>query len=113
MISARLDDRDQSLLDIACNLGQMTRHAADKGLLALGIDYSSRAINAAYDKHNGAPNLAFMRFEITPESASKIPSFDVTLCLSVYHYWMQIYGDATAWSMVGGTDQTHTTKIFL
>ena len=71
MISARLDDEDQSLLDIACNLGQMTRYAADKGLLALGIDYSSRAINAAYDNHNGAPNLAFMRFEITPEVRTK------------------------------------------
>ena len=101
MISARLDDKDQSLLDIACNLGQMTRYAADRGLLALGIDFSSRAITTAYDNHNGAPNLAFMRFEITPEFASKIPSFDVTLCLSVYHYWMQIYGDGTAWSMVG------------
>ena len=112
MISARLDDRDQSVLDIACNLGQMTRHAADKGLLALGIDYSSRAINAAYDNHNGAPNLAFMRFEITPESASKIPSFDVTLCLSVYHYWMQIYGDATAWSIVGQLIKRTRRKFF-
>ena len=112
MISARLDDKDQSLLDIACNLGQMTRHAADKGLLALGIDYSSRAISAAYDNHNGAPNLAFMRFEITPESASKIPSFDVTLCLSVYHYWMQIYGDATAWSIVGQLIKRTRRKFF-
>ena len=112
MISARLDDGDRSLLDIACNLGQMTRYAADKGLLALGIDYSSRAINAAYDNHNGTPNLAFMRFEITPESAPKIPSFDVTLCLSVYHYWMQIYGDARAWSMVGALIKRTRRKFF-
>ena len=112
MINARLDDQDQSLLDIACNLGQMTRYAADKGLLALGIDYSARAITAAYDKHNGSTNLAFMQFEITPETASKIPTFDVTLCLSVYHYWMQIYGDATAWSMVGELIKRTRRKFF-
>ena len=112
MISTCWDDKDQSLLDIACNLGQMTRYAADKGLLALGIDYSSRAITAASNAHNGIPNLAFMRFEITPESASKIPSFDVTLCLSVYHYWMEIYGEATAWSMVAQLIERTRRKFF-
>jgi SAM-dependent methyltransferase len=112
MISARWDDKDQSLLDIACNLGQMTRYAADKGLLALGIDHSSRAITAACGAHHGIPNLAFMRFEITPESASKIPSFDVTLCLSVYHYWMELYGEATAWSMVAQLIERTRRKFF-
>ena len=112
MISARWDDEDRSLLDIACNLGEMTRYAADKGLLALGIDYSTRAITAASNAHDGISNLAFMRFEITPESASKIPSFDVTLCLSVYHYWMEIYGEATAWSMVAQLIERTRRKFF-
>ena len=112
MISARLDDKDQSLLDIACNLGKMTKYAADKGLLALGIDYSARAVAAACDAHRGIPNLAFMRFEITPKSASKLPSFDVSLCLSVYHYWMQIYGEATTWSMVAQLIERTRKKFF-
>jgi SAM-dependent methyltransferase len=112
IIAARLDDRDQTLLDIACNLGEMTKKAADKGLVALGIDYSSRAITAAHAKHNGASHLAFMRFEVTPESAPKIPSFDVTLCLSVYHYWMQIYGHTIAWSMVGALINRTRRKFF-
>ena len=112
MISARLDDKDRSLLDIACNLGMMTRSAADKGLLALGIDYSARAVDTAYETYREIPNLAFMRFEITPESASKVPNFDVTLCLSVYHYWMQIYGEATAWSIVAQLIARSRRKFF-
>ena len=96
IISANLDERDQSLLDVGCNLGLMTRFAPDKGLLALGIDSAQRAIIAASSTNHDVPHLAFMRSEITPEMVAKLPSFDVFLCLSVYHHWMSIYGEATA-----------------
>lgn len=100
LISSHLDERDQSLLDIGCNIGQLTRYAADKGLLSLGIDPLQRAIASAREANHDVPHLAFMRSEVTPETVAKIPSFDVILCLSVYHYWMEFYGEAAAWSLV-------------
>jgi ubiquinone/menaquinone biosynthesis C-methylase UbiE len=112
MINAQLDDGDRSLLDIGCNLGRMTRCAADKGLFAVGIDPLSRAIASARESNRDAAHLAFMRSEITPQTVTKIPSFDVVLCLSVYHYWMALYGEATAWSMVGGLVERSKRKFF-
>jgi SAM-dependent methyltransferase len=112
LISAGLDERDQSLLDVGCNLGLMTRFAADKGLFALGIDSGQRAIIAASEANRDVPHLAFMHSEITPEMVAKLPSFDVILCLSVYHYWMSIYGEATAWSMVARLIERSRRKFF-
>jgi SAM-dependent methyltransferase len=112
LISARLDERDQSLLDIGCNLGRMTRFAADKGLLALGIDSGRRPIADACEANRDVPHLAFMRSEITPEMVTKLPSFDVILCLSVYHYWMELYGETAAWSMVTRLIERSRRKFF-
>src|SRR5439155_25126778 len=100
LISAQLEEGDQSLLDIGCNLGRMTRFAADRGLFSLGIDSAQRAIASASEANRDVPHLAFMRYEIAPETVAKLPSFDVILCLSVYHYWMQLHGETAAWSMV-------------
>ena len=90
----------------------LTRYAADKGLLAVGIDPLPRAIAGAREANRDVPHLAFMRGEITPETVAKIPSFDVILCLSVYHYWMQLYGEATTWSLVGRLIERSRRKFF-
>jgi len=112
MIGAHLDEGDQSLLDIGCNLGRMTRYAADRGLFALGIDPQQRAIASAREANHDVPYLSFMRTEITPATMPKIPSFDVILCLSVYHYWMKLYGETEAWSMVARLIERSRRKFF-
>ena len=112
LISAHLEEGDQSLLDIGCNLGRMTRFAADRGLFALGIDSGQRAIASASEANRDVPHLAFMRYEIAPETVAKLPSFDVILCLSVYHYWMQLHGETAAWSMVARLIERSRRKFF-
>ena len=112
LISAHLEEGDQSLLDIGCNLGRMTRFAADRGLFALGIDSGQRAIASASEANRDVPHLAFMRYEIAPETVAKLPSFDVILCLSVYHYWVQLHGETAAWSMVARLIERSRRKFF-
>ena len=56
LISGHLEEEDQSLLDIGCNLGRMTRFAADRGLFTLGIDSGQRAIASASEANRDRPD---------------------------------------------------------
>src|SRR4051812_34708750 len=60
IIDAHLAAEDQSLLDIGCNLGVFTRRAAERGLLAIGLDSMPRAIADARRQNGNVAGLAFM-----------------------------------------------------
>jgi len=112
MIGAQLDENDRSLLDIGCNLGIFTRQAAERGLLALGLDRLPRAVAKATRQNENVDGLAFMQFELTPDTLAKLPAFDVVMCLSVFHYWIAAYGEATAWLMIRRLIKKTQRKFF-
>ncbi|MBI4616140.1 MAG: hypothetical protein HY720_21165 [Planctomycetes bacterium] len=45
--------------------------------------------------------VAFAPLEVTPVSAEALPSFDVVLCLSVFHHWVKHHGEPGARRIVG------------
>jgi 2-polyprenyl-3-methyl-5-hydroxy-6-metoxy-1,4-benzoquinol methylase len=100
LIAAHLRPDDQNLLDVGCNIGMMTRRAADAGLVALGVEVDQRFVRKAKSRHRHAPNLSFMSMTLSPDTIRLLPQFDVTLCLSVHHHWAQQYGLDESWKMV-------------
>jgi SAM-dependent methyltransferase len=100
MIAARLPADAQNLLDVGCNIGTLTRYAADAGLLAFGVDIDASFIRKARQHHGGVSNLSFMHLVVTPESIRQLPEFDVTLCLSVHHHWVRQHGLKLGWEML-------------
>jgi len=82
----------QSLLDVGCNLGQMTAWAAQMGLFAIGLEANWRALSDARRKYEANSRLAYTHFAVTPESVTALPVCDVVLCLSIYHQWHQTFG---------------------
>jgi len=100
MIRSNLTSEDRNLLDVGCDVGALTRRAADAGLLALGVDNEGRIVRRARALHRDVPNAWFLEMDLGPDSIATLPGFDVTLCLSVHHYWARAYGWDRSWEMM-------------
>jgi SAM-dependent methyltransferase len=101
LIEARLEETDRNLLDIGCNVGMFTARAAERGMIALGFDPLEEAVAHAQGRWRDRRGLAFMWLEASPDDIARLPAFDVTLCLSVHHYWYRAHGEEGAWAMIG------------
>jgi SAM-dependent methyltransferase len=112
MIAARLPADAQNLLDVGCNVGTLTRYAADAGLLAFGVDIDAKFIREARRRHGRVSNLSFMHMVVTPESIQQLPEFDVTLCLSVHHHWVRQHGLKLGWEMLATLLSRTRHKLF-
>jgi hypothetical protein len=112
MIVTNIRPGDRNLLDLGCNLGVLARRATDAGLLALGVDVDPSLIRKARSRHRHIPNLSFMCLELNPETIKSLPEFDVTLCLSVHHYWARHYGLEKSWEMMSTLLSKTQHKLF-
>jgi hypothetical protein len=100
MISAAIPESSQSLLDIGSNLGELSASAAAKGLWSLGIERNAKLIREAQRRHAKLPDCHFVNAELSPLNIGKLPHFDVTLFLGVYHHWHAAYGGEAAVTML-------------
>ena len=89
-----------SVLDIGCNLGDITAWCAARGLWAVGIDSSEVLVAEARVRHARAGNCAFLLQAIGPGDVSRLPVFDVVLMLSVHHHWLMAHGPEVAGRML-------------
>lgn len=112
VIRSHFTPSDRSLLDLGCNLGVLTRKAAELGMTAVGVDAMPKAVQQAQRLHRGVPGLAFMQLAITPETVERLPCCDVVFCLSVHHYWVAEYGEDTAWSMIRRLITSSSSRFF-
>ena len=99
-IEGHLGTNDRSLLDIGCNMGSFTAAAAQRGMLAIGIDPMEEAISRAKSLHSHIKGCGFVWLDINTESVNTLPRCDVALCLSVHHYWSRAHGEAGAWQII-------------
>ena len=100
LISENIADKDASLIDIGCNIGQFTAAIARKGLFAIGIDAQEEAVAHARRLHRNVPNLGFVWSEFGLATAQRLPSVDIIFCMSVHHYWTRESGDDIAWNVI-------------
>jgi len=89
-------DHPQSVLDVGCNAGEVTRHLNEKGFRTLGIDRPEVIARVRHDSNRAA----LIPFEVDAESVSHLPSFDCVLILSVHHQWIAVNGDAATQRLV-------------
>ena len=95
-----LQTSDRNLLDIGCNIGELAARCAARGILTMGIDALDEVIAYAVRRHKGKENLLFGICDLNPDSVGRLPRTDVTLCLSVHHYWHRSYGESACWQML-------------
>ncbi len=100
LIERHLQTSDRNLLDIGCNIGELAARCAARGILTMGIDALDEVIAYAVRRHKGKENLLFGICDLNPDSVGRLPRTDVTLCLSVHHYWHRSYGESACWQML-------------
>jgi SAM-dependent methyltransferase len=89
-----------TVLDIGCNLGDLTAWCARRGLWSVGTDSSLPLIEDARLRHADASGCAFMHQKLEPGDVARLPVFDVVLLLSVHHHWLMAHGPVVAGEML-------------
>lgn len=89
-----------NVLDIGCNLGDITAWCARRGMWAVGIEASPELVRAARRRHRATPNCTFIAQNLAPSDIAKLPVFDVVLLLSVHHHWLMAHGPEVAGTML-------------
>lgn len=96
-----LNTKDRTLLDVGCNMGRFTAKAASRGMFAVGIDPMEEAIARANSAHAHVKGCGFVWLDINLDTVELLPTCDVSLCLSVHHYWSRAHGEDGAWKIIG------------
>lgn len=99
-LAAAIPPDATSVLDIGCNLGDITAWCAARGLWAVGIDSSPVLVEDARRRHRDQANCAFMVQRLEPGDIPCLPVFDVVLLLSVHHHWLMAHGPGVAGAML-------------
>lgn len=92
---------DKSIKDIGCSVGYFCISASKKlKMYSIGIDTKSRFLRIA---NNSMPEEVlgrcnFINMLIDETNVDILPNTDVTLCLSIWHHWVYVYG------LVGATN---------
>lgn len=89
-----------TVLDIGCNLGDITAWCAARGHWAVGVDSSPALVEDARRRHAAQERCAFMVQRLDPAGIPRLPVFDVVLLLSVHHHWLMAHGPEVAGRML-------------
>lgn len=86
-----------SVLDVGCNAGEVTRLLGRAGIFSVGIDgqVDLRGFDNPLDK------ACIGNWQLDEDLISKLPEFDAILLLSVHHQWVRSFGDEAAKKLVG------------
>ena len=111
ILQDHIDADDENLVDIGCADGYLTSKFHEEGLFCIGIDRAEQMLTYARSGNEYADGICFMRYDVTPNSISKLPHFDITLLLTVYHHWVSSYGLEKAEEMLINISK-NTNKLF-
>lgn len=82
----------KTFLDIGCAEGYFISKASNSGLLSLGIDNREKRLKRAQKMQGFESNNGFANWELSPETVTKIPSFDVISLQTVFHHISRDFG---------------------
>lgn len=111
LIEQRLASSDDTLLDIGCNVGELTAKGANAGLFSVGLETNPESVRYARQAYD-IEGVSFMRYTLSPENIHKLPQVDVVFVLSVYHYWYREHGPKKAEQMLEALGEKVNSKIF-
>jgi len=104
-----------NVIDIGSQIGFFSLSLAARGYDVLGIDMNEKNIKVAkMIKKLGFPSASarFEKFNLTPESCSKLPVSDYTLCLAVFHHIIYYQGISAADEIIAVLRKKTRKKLY-
>jgi len=102
-----------SVLDVGSNLGAFTARVANEGHICLGIEREADLVRKARALHSRVKGCGFMEADMDLRFCEQLPTFDVTLLLSVHHHWHHAFGAAAAAHMLRSiVEKSRTAVVF-
>ena len=104
-----------TVIDLGCAEGYFVRRVAESGCLAIGVDADVRRLALAQWSLtlDGVDNFGFVRSQISSELLGRLPTSDVTVCLSLLHHVMYEHGEEYASTLVKGiAARTRKAMVF-
>ena len=98
LIAPYIEEDDKIALDIGCAEGYFTRKLAEQGLYAIGIDKRA-SVESAQTRTASNASLEYKRMTVTPDNIEELPPTDITLLLTVIHWWHRNFGAEQSESM--------------
>ena len=91
-----------TLIDFGCSRGFFVLQAANQGIFSIGVDHDRFEILYAksVSEINNVDKALFMHSEINKELIGTLPKFEMTICTSIFHHWVRIYGKKSAFRMM-------------
>lgn len=91
-----------SFLDIGSQLGFFTLSAARHGAIALGIErvMTFYRVAEAARRQSKIKSAAFLNIEFNQDSLGRIPAMQVVCFMSVFHHWVNDWGEQVAVGML-------------
>ena len=83
-----------SFLDIGSEIGYFTFKASELGGVSIGVEMSKRKFDLANTIRsiNNMGKTTFLNMEVNEDTVTSLPNVNVLCCLSIYHYWVRMYG---------------------
>ena len=102
IIMDTLPNNISSALDIGCYNGFFSLKLAARGIFTIGVDPNKELLKLAQlaALEGNSSKVAFSPMALDPNTVRLLPTVDVTLVLSVMHYWIEWYGWKTAIEML-------------
>jgi len=93
LIENELDGIKASVLDVGSSVGFFSISLAERGYFVTGLEMGKNKleISQCAAAIAGVKTVSFVNIEVTIESALLLPTYDVVLCLSVWHHWVLFY----------------------
>lgn len=102
IISSHLPSDTKTIIDIGSNNGFFSISLALKGYYVTGYEPDIKLLKISeFVAHKvNVKNIALSNLGIDPDNVNIIPNADVSLVLSVFHWWVQIHGYEVAMTIL-------------
>jgi len=94
MILRGMGEAKGSVLDVGSAVGFFSISLAERGCYVTGIEVNRRKFEIAQCVAAIAKvqPVSFVNLKLTAETINLLPTYDFTLCLSIWHHWVRYFG---------------------
>jgi len=113
-IFSNLQTPPTTMIDFGCSRGFFVLKSASNGIFSIGVDHDrfeilyARSVSEIYN----VSKALFIHSEINNELIKSLPKFEMTICTSIFHHWVRVYGKESAFSMMQSIAD-NTTKYLV